>query len=81
VETNGLECGRASPKRLTPTERAVLRALRDGLNLSQVASGRSEATIRAHIRNARAKLKIRGSQELRRMLKAGELNDEIAEPN
>jgi DNA-binding NarL/FixJ family response regulator len=68
-------------KALTTEERAILRALRDGLSLSQVASGRSEATIRAHIRNARAKLKIRGSEELRRMLNAGELNDEIAEPD
>jgi DNA-binding CsgD family transcriptional regulator len=69
-------------KRLTPTERKILRGLRDGLTLSQLAIQleRSELTIRTHIRNARAKMEIRGSAELRRLLEAGELNDEIAEP-
>ena len=67
---------------MTPTERAVLRALRAGLSLSQIAAGlkRSELTVRTHIRNARAKLEIRGTGELRRALQTGALDDEIAEP-
>ncbi|HTD36298.1 MAG TPA: helix-turn-helix transcriptional regulator, partial [Candidatus Limnocylindrales bacterium] len=70
-------------KRLTPTERAILRGLRDGQSLSQIAAGlkRSELTIRTHIRNARAKFEIRGSGELRRRLQAGELDHEIADPD
>ena len=68
-------------KKLTPTERAVLRAMRDGLSLSQIAAGlkRSELTVRTHIRNARAKLEIRGTGELRRLLQTGDLDEEIAE--
>ena len=70
-------------KRLTPAERAILRALRDGQTLSQIAADlkRSELTIRTHIRNARAKLEIRGTHELRRLLHAGDLDDAIAEPD
>jgi len=71
-----------SAGKLTPTERAILRALRDGLTLSQVADRlqRSELTVRTHIRNARAKLEIRGTEELRRKLAAGEVDLEIVEP-
>jgi DNA-binding CsgD family transcriptional regulator len=74
--------GGDSAKRLTAMERAVLRALRDGLTLTQIAMGlkRSELTVRTHIRNARAKLEIRGTGELRRLLAAGELDHEISEP-
>lgn len=70
-------------KRLTPTERAILRRLRDGESLSQVATrlGRSDLTIKTHVRNARAKLEIRGTNELRRRLEARELDGEIAEPD
>lgn len=69
------------PKALTGTERAILRALRDGATLSRIAREleRSELTVRTHIRNARAKLDIRGSAELRRRLAAGELDAIIAE--
>lgn len=71
-----------SARKLTATERAILRAVRDGLALSQIAAGleRSELTVRTHIRNARAKLEIRGTGELRRMLGAGDLDAEIVEP-
>ena len=69
-------------KRLTATERTILRALRDGLTLTQIAAmlKRSELTVRTHIRNARAKLDIRGTAELRRLLAAGDLDDQISEP-
>lgn len=71
-----------SARKLTATERAILRALHDGLSLSQIAVGlkRSETTVRTHIRNARAKLDVRGTEQLRRMLVAGELDAEISEP-
>lgn len=74
--------GGGPAKRLTAAERAILRALRDGLTLSEVARvlSRSELTVRTHIRNARAKLEVRGTAELRRLLSAGALDDEIAEP-
>jgi DNA-binding CsgD family transcriptional regulator len=71
------------PKSLTATERVILRALRDGATLVEIAHllGRSELTVRTHIRNARAKLGIRGTAELRRRLAAGELDAAIiAEP-
>jgi len=68
-------------KNLTAAERVILRALRDGATLSAIAHllGRSELTVRTHIRNARAKLDIRGTPELRRRLGAGELDAAIAE--
>jgi DNA-binding NarL/FixJ family response regulator len=74
--------GGESPKDLTATERLILRALRVGGTLAGIARdlGRSELTVRTHIRNARAKLEIRGTSELRRRLDAGELDAAIAEP-
>lgn len=74
--------GGDSAKKLTATERTILRALRDGLTLTQIAAGlkRSELTVRTHIRNARAKLNIRGTAELRRLLAAGQLDSQISEP-
>jgi DNA-binding CsgD family transcriptional regulator len=67
--------GGESAKKLSTTERVILRALRDKLTLSEIAVQlqRSELTVRTHIRNARAKLEIRGTAELRRMLAAGDL--------
>lgn len=97
METNGIEgsgqpangdedTGTRPPfgqdaKPLTRMESKVLRGLRDGLTLPQIATGlqRSELTIRTHIRNAAAKLQIAGSAELRRRLRAGELDVEISE--
>lgn len=75
--------GGEPPKKLTATERAILRALRDGLTLSQIASNlqRSELTVRTHIRNARAKLEIRGTAELRRLLAAGDLDEQLFDSN
>ncbi|HEY0615081.1 MAG TPA: helix-turn-helix domain-containing protein [Candidatus Elarobacter sp.] len=69
------------PKKLTATERTILRALRDGAALSAIARslGRSELTVRTHIRNARAKLNVRGTAELRRRLAAGDLDAVIAD--
>jgi DNA-binding CsgD family transcriptional regulator len=74
--------GGDSARKLTAAERAILRALRDGLTLSQIATAlkRSELTVRTHIRNARAKLDVRGTGELRRLLAAGDLDWEISEP-
>ena len=74
--------GGESAKKLSTTERVILRALREGLTLSEIAVQlqRSELTVRTHIRNARAKLEIRGAAELRRMLAAGDLDAQIAEP-
>lgn len=74
--------GGDSATRLTAAERAILRALRDGLTLSQIAAAlkRSELTVRTHIRNARAKLDVRGTGELRRLLAAGDFEGEISEP-
>ncbi|MDB5070261.1 MAG: Bacterial regulatory protein luxR family [Candidatus Eremiobacteraeota bacterium] len=74
--------GGDSPTRLTATERTILRALRDGLTLTEIAAGlkRSELTVRTHIRNARAKLDIRETAELRRLLAAGNLDGQISEP-
>lgn len=75
--------GGDSPKKLTATERAILRMLRDGLTLKQIAAAlhRSELTVRTHMRNARAKLEVRGTEDLRRLLAAGELDEEISEPS
>ena len=69
-------------KGLTATERAILRALRGDLTLAQIADGlgRSLLTVRTHIRNARAKLDARTTEDLRRRLVAGELDAVIAEP-
>ena len=71
-----------SSKSLTATERAILRALRGGLTLPQIAEilGRSLLTVRTHIRNARAKLDVRTTEDLRRRLVAGEFDAAIAEP-
>lgn len=71
-----------SSKGLTATERAILRALRGGLTLAQIADGlgRSLLTVRTHVRNARAKLDVRTTEDLRRRLVAGELDAAIAEP-
>jgi DNA-binding CsgD family transcriptional regulator len=74
-------CGGDSAKKLTAAERTILRALRNGLTPSQVAATleRSELTVRTHIRNARAKLDIRATGELLRLLANGELDEQISE--
>jgi len=74
--------GGEPPKTLTAAERTILRALRDGATLGQVAGdlGRSLLTVRTHVRNARAKLDVRSTEELRRRLAAGEFEALIAEP-
>lgn len=63
-------------KALTATERVILRALREGARLEQIAEdlGRSLLTVRTHVRNARAKLDVRATEELRRRLSAGEFD-------
>jgi len=70
-------------KGLTATERAILRALRGEATLAQIADGlgRSLLTVRTHVRNARAKLDVRTTEDLRRRLVAGELDAVIAEPD
>jgi DNA-binding CsgD family transcriptional regulator len=67
-------------KVLTETEREILRRLRAGESLRAIATAlsRSEVTVRTHIRNARAKLEIGGTAELRRRLLAGRLDDDVA---
>jgi len=74
--------GALTPKALTPAERTILRALRGGGALDAIAAklGSSELTVRTHVRNARAKLEVPTTSELRRRLIAGELDDRIAEP-
>jgi DNA-binding CsgD family transcriptional regulator len=79
--------GRTSPggepsKALTTTERVILRSLSEGATLTQIAEdlGRSLLTVRTHVRNARAKLDVRSTEELRRRLGAGEFDRVIAEP-
>jgi DNA-binding NarL/FixJ family response regulator len=54
----------------------ILRALREGARLEQIAEdlGRSLLTVRTHVRNARAKLDVRATEELRRRLSAGEFD-------
>jgi len=54
-------------RKFTPTERAILRALRRGLTLAQIAEGlkSSEVTVRTHLRNIRSKLEVRKTAELR----------------
>ena len=71
-----------TPKALTSTERTILRALRKGETLREIAEslGRSELTVRTHIRNARAKLEVRGTAELRLRLTAGEMDGAIDGP-
>ena len=74
--------GALTPKTLTPAERTILRALRRGGALDTIAAdlGSSELTVRTHVRNARAKLEVPTTSDLRRRLIAGELDDRIAEP-
>ena len=66
-------------KLLTETEKAILRALREAESFHVIARalGRSEATVRTHIRNARAKLEIPSTAELRSRLLAGKLDDDV----
>jgi|HubBroStandDraft_1064217.scaffolds.fasta_scaffold03393_6 DNA-binding NarL/FixJ family response regulator len=75
--------GALTPKPLTPAERTILRALREGGALDAIAAelGSSELTVRTHVRNARAKLEVPTTVELRRRLIAGELDERIAEPD
>jgi DNA-binding NarL/FixJ family response regulator len=70
-------------KALTTAERTILRALRDGATLGQVAEdlGRSLLTVRTHVRNARAKLDVHSIEELRRRLAAGDFEASILEPD
>ena len=74
--------GEGNSKGLTATERVILRALRDGTTLPEIARihGRSLLTVRTHVRNARAKLEVRATEELRRRLVAGEFDGAVAEP-